>query len=78
MSEIIRHARQAADAERAAIEEASKPRGCGSCGRTFADLASYTVHRDSRWPGGCVPPDVVGLVDVDGVLCRIGSAAAGR
>ena len=51
------------------LEEALKPRGC-LCGRTFADLASYTVHRDpSR---GCLDGDAFGqLTEVDGVWCRI-------
>ena len=78
MTEIIRQDREAAAADRAAIEEARRPRGCRKCGRTFADLASWTVHRDPGWPGGCLPGDALGqLVDVDGVLCLLGSAAAG-
>jgi hypothetical protein len=78
MSGIIKRDRQEADAERAAIEAASKPRGCNSCGRMFADPSAYVVHRDPGWPGGCLPGDALGqLVDIDGVLCRIGSAAAG-
>lgn len=59
------------DAERLeaeALEQASKPRGCASCGLTFGSGTAYRVHRDASWPGGCLPPGAAGqLVDVDGV-----------
>ena len=74
MSEYIRDDRQAADAERAAVEAFMRPRSCSRCGFTFATQAEHQVAHDPHWPGGCVPPEVAGLVEVDGVWCQVGSA----
>lgn len=71
-SMIIRRQREATAQEQGAVLAAAQPRGCERCGRTFADLASYTVHQDPVQ--GCLPGDAYGqLEEVDGVWRRIGS-----
>lgn len=77
MSKIIGEFRDDARSEREFIEAASRPRGCNSCGLTFGSQGAYQVHRDGRWPGGCLPAEgefLGQLVDVDGVWCTPGSA----
>ena len=75
MTEIIRHQHDDEQRDREALEAATRARGCGRCGRTYAGSAAYQVAHDPGWPG-CVPPDVAGLIEVDGVWCVPG--AAGR
>ncbi len=68
---IMEKLRMEARAEQA-IEEARRPRGCGRCGRTFANAVSYQVHDDPAQ--GCLPGDAFGqLEQVDGVWQRIGA-----
>jgi hypothetical protein len=61
--------------EQEAIEEARRPVSCRRCGRTYGGSVAYQVAHDPEWPG-CVPPDVAGLIEVDGVFCVPGSDAA--
>jgi hypothetical protein len=63
-------------ARREASEQAGSARGCGKCGRTFDRLASWQVAHDPSWPGGCVPSEVAGLTEVDGVFTYGGRALA--
>ena len=64
-SGIMREFSEAAKAERAAVEAAQRPVGCGKCGRTFANQASHTIHAEH---GRCLPDGCFGqLVNVDGV-----------
>jgi len=60
-----------------AIEEAMRPKGCRSCGRTFGNNAAWTIHLEHGGPGSrCLPGDAYGqLVDVDGVWVCLGDAA---
>jgi hypothetical protein len=60
-----------------AIRDATRPVGCGGCGRTFAGQSARTVAHDgdrclpaSYWEGM--------LTEVDGVLVLRGDDAAGR
>ncbi len=76
MRQMVQEFREASRREQEAAEAAGRPKGCRSCGRTFANSAAFTVAHDPMWPGGCVPPDVAGLIEVDGVWCRPGSDAA--
>jgi hypothetical protein len=70
-SMIIRGEREQSNRYQELAMEAARPKSC-ACGRTFADLASYTVHRDPVQ--GCLPGDGHGqLEQVDGVWRRIGS-----
>ncbi len=65
MGRLMRAFSETAKAEREAIEAASAPQGCGSCGRTFANAAAHMVHTDR---GVCLPDGAHGqLVNVDGV-----------
>jgi hypothetical protein len=65
--------------EQEAIDEALKPRGCGTCGLVFGSEAAFTVHRDAGWPGGCLPPGAAGqLAERDGVWVLPWSDAAQR
>jgi len=75
MTSMFSSARDHRDIE--AAERALQPRGCRDCGATFADLNSWTVHRDPRWPGGCLPPGALGqLQERDGIWVVPGSDAA--
>jgi len=73
MSGIIRRDRQADAAERAAIEAAAAPRGCGRCGRTLIGSAAWTVHFESGEGSRCLPGDACGqLEERDGVWVLAG------
>jgi hypothetical protein len=78
MARISREQRDHDAREQEAVLAAMQPKSCQRCGCTFGDQSAYTVHSDDRWPDGCVPAEVCGLVDVDGVLCMPGSDAARR
>jgi hypothetical protein len=65
---------KAARAERDAIAEALKPRGCGSCGLTMGSASAWTVHFEHGPGSRCLPPGARGqLAEVDGVWCTRGS-----
>ena len=71
MTGIICGGRDRDRRDREAIAEAQQPQGCRSCGAMFADSASYAVHRERDWPGGCLPGDAFGQLElVDGVYRR--------
>jgi hypothetical protein len=60
-----------------ALEAASKPQSCTSCGRVFIGTA-YTVHREYGI-GRCLPDQRLegeGLVQVDGAWMTRAQAAA--
>lgn len=77
MGNASRALREAEARDRAAVAEALRARGCGSCGGVFGSAAAFTVHRERDWPGGCLPPGALGqLAEVDGVWVIPGSDAA--
>lgn len=62
------------DRNREALEAAARPRGCGRCGRTFANSAAYSVHFESGEGSRCLPDDAFGQLEVrDGVWMLAGT-----
>lgn len=73
-----RPGRQAAGADREAIEAARSARGCRSCGKTLIGSAAWLVHFEQGEGSRCLPGDAHGQLEEtpDGVWILLGSGAA--
>jgi hypothetical protein len=79
MSRLSRAFSEAARQQQEEIDEALKPKGCGSCGQTFGSAGAFAVHYQDGPGSRCLVGDARGqLVDRDGVLCLPGSDVSRR